>query len=353
MAKIKMINSNIYINDIQKSLAQVPGIIDLYNKKVLITGATGMIGSALVDALVFINNRDNANITIFASSRSEEKIIKRFGSHLTDRAVYFMPFKDIIKNDNGNVFDYIIHTAAPANPKEYSIRPVETINSIINSTNALLELSLNNKNTKFLYVSSSEVYGVKATSESYKEDEYGYVDILNSRSCYPIAKRAAETLCSSYCKEYGVFATVVRPGHIYGPTMTAQDNRVAADFVRLALDNKDIILKSKGEQIRSHCYVTDCVSAILTVLINGKSGKAYNISNACSISTIKEYAECVCSLTGRQLLFDLPSDQEREAFNPMNNASLDATQLEELGWKGIIDLNTGLDHTIKIIKEIE
>lgn len=337
-----------YLDDIRQASLSVSDIEELYGKCILITGATGMIGSALADFFIQLNRECGANIMICVSSRSEDKIKSRFEEYSNDEHLKYIPYGSLADSDIN--YDYVIHTAAPANPREYGSHPVETMVNIISGTDSVLKMCVRNSVRKVIYVSSSEVYGQKDGIEPYHENEYGYVDILKSRSCYPVAKRAAETLCASYIDEYGLQIIIVRPGHIYGPSMTDSDSRVAADFVRLAAAGKDIIMKSTGEQLRSHCYTVDCAAAILTALVKGESGQAYNISNENSLSTIREYAETVCKLTGVQLIFDLPSEKEKKAFNPMKNASLDGSLLEDLGWQGRFSLTTGIKHTVEAVK---
>lgn len=342
--------SDVYIEDLGLAIKQIPNLKSIFKKKVLVTGATGMVGSGVVDMLLQINRMLDAGIAAFASSRSKEKLESRFGSQLDDIQLKYVSYDSLLNNTVEEEFDFVIHAAAPANPKEYGQHPVETIDSIITGTSSMLRTSKRCGAKRFMYISSSEVYGIKEKDRPYEEKDYGFIDLLNSRSCYPMAKRAAETLCVSFSKEYEMPIAIARLGHIYGPTLTLEDNRVAADFVRLAVEGKDIVLKSKGEQKRSHCYIVDCASAILTILINGDNGAAYNISNPTSISTIKEYAECVCKHTGSKIIFDLPTTAEAQAFNPMQNASLSSDLLEGLGWKGLFDLETGVGHTVEILK---
>ena len=342
--------SDLYSEDLILAINQIPNLNELLGKRVLITGSTGMVGSGIVDMLLQMNRTFNAGVVISVSSRLKKKVENRFENLIDGKQLKFVSYDSLLDTDVEEQYDYVIHAAAPANPKEYGQHPFETINSIVAGTSSMLNVSKKSGAKRFLYISSSEVYGKKQTADPYKENDYGFVDLLNSRSCYPMSKRTAETLCISFSKEYDMPVVVARLGHIYGPTMTSGDNRVAADFVRLAIDGEDIVLKSKGDQKRSHCYVVDCASAILTILINGDNGKAYNISNPTSISTIKEYAECVCNNTDSKLTFDIPTEAEAQAFNPMQNASLNSEALEALGWKGCFDLNTGVKHTIEILK---
>lgn len=342
--------SEIYTEDLELAIKQIPNLKTIFRKKVLVTGATGMIGSGVVDMLLQVNQLFNADIVVFASSRTKDKIESRFKEQVDGIQLKYVSYDSLLNNAFEEQFDYVIHAAAPANPREYGQHPVETMDNILSGTSSILKTSRKCNASKLLYISSSEVYGIKREDRPYKENDYGFIDLLNSRSCYPMAKRSAETLCISFSKEYDMPVVIARLGHIYGPTMTSGDNRVAADFVRLALEDKDIVLKSKGDQKRSHCYIVDCAAAILSILINGENGNAYNISNPMSITTIKEYAECVCSHTNSKLTFDVPTNAEAQAFNPMQNASLSSDLLEGLGWKGLFDLNTGVEHTIKILK---
>ena len=199
---------------------------------------------------------------------------------------------------------------------------------------------------RVLYVSSSEVYGKKEGPEPYGERDYGFVDLLNPRACYPSAKRAAETLCAAYAQEYGVETVIVRPGHVYGPTATESDNRASSQFPRDVLAGKDIVMKSAGTQLRSYCYVLDCASAMAAVLTAGESGRAYNISNKNALVTIRQMAQAFADGAGRKLIFDDPTDAERRGYNLMDNSALDATALEALGWQGIFDLEAGVRATL-------
>ncbi len=329
-----------YLNDLKKIRAAVPELQRLKGAKVLVTGAGGLICSALVDFLVDLGAQ------VWAAGRNPEKLQSRFSHWQGREELHFLPY-DALEPLVWNVsFDYLIHGASNANPAAYSSQPVETMLANLTGTNNVLRYAKDHGGKRVLYLSSSEVYGKKEGKDPYHEQEYGFVDLLNPRACYPSSKRAAETLCAAYAAEYGVEAVIVRPGHVYGPTATAGDNRASSQFPRDVLAGKDIVMKSAGTQLRSYCYVLDCVSAMVMVLLQGESGKAYNISNRNSVVTIRQMAEAFADAAGRKLLFDNPTDAERRSYNLMDNSALNAESLENLGWHGLFDLESGVKATL-------
>ena len=326
-------------------------LLPLCGKKVLITGASGLICSVIVDVLMAANITFNSNIHLFLASRSEESISDRFAYYIEDPHIHFVQY-DALKPVNFDFHvEYIIHGASNAHPAAYQKYPVETLLANVNGVKELLDYARNASVKRILYISSSEVYGNKVKSTPYCEDDYGVVDILNPRAAYPSGKRAAETLCIAYCAEYGVDSVIVRPGHIYGPSITKSDNRATAQFIRNVLNGEDILLKSSGTQLRSYCYVTDCVTAILTVLLMGKTGNAYNISNRNSIVSIRQMAEAFATTGGCSVIFSGASNEERKSYNLMENSSLNAEKLESLGWNAKYSIEEGTERTIRFLKE--
>lgn len=343
-----MIYSKKYYDSFEKIIPQISNIELLKNKKILITGVTGMIGSAIVDFLLFLNNKQY-NITIYAAGRSYEKFLSRFEINNNDLLKYIE--YDSLKEINFDIdFDYIIYSSGIASPKDYSNHPVKTMNTSYLGLNNILKYCLTHACKKVIYVSSSEIYGINDKNSPLSENDYGFVDIINSRSSYPISRQACETLCSSYTSEFGINCSIVRLGHIYGPTMDANDERVSSLFIRLAHEKKDIVLKSSGSQVRSFCYVLDVVSAIIAVLINGKNVYPYNISNHNSNVSIKEFAECVARLSNVKIIYDLPTDNEKRSFNPMSNSTLDNKRLLDLEWNPIFSLDDGINDTLDALE---
>lgn len=247
--------------------------------------------------------------------------------------------------------DYIIHGASNASPDKYLSEPVDTMLANILGVHNLLNYGRRTGVEKFLYVSSSEVYGRLSHGNPLKENEYGPVDVLALRSAYPLGKQAAENLCIGYANQYGMHICIARPGHIYGPTAQDSDNRVSSAFARQAARGENIVMKSAGTQIRSYCHCIDCASAILMILTRGENKEAYNISNRNSVITIRQMATIIAECAGVELIMDLPSEAEKAAFNPMDNSSLNSEKLEHLGWSGYFDAHTGFDHTIKALKK--
>lgn len=338
-----------YWGDVAACIGSVPNIDKLYNKKILITGATGMLCSPVVDIISFLNREESAGIELIIAGRNRQRTFERFEGVLTEGETKFVEFDaNQVYKINAEA-DYIIHAASNADNGMFLKEPAETLFSNVAGVKSMLELNVKNKGSRLLYVSSSEVYGDQGsgfTGDPIKETDYGYIDILSSRSCYPSGKRAAETLCSCYINEFGADVVIARPGYIYGPTIKKSDKRASAAFTFDAAAGRDIVMKSAGEQRRSYCYMLDCATAILTILINGQCGEAYNISNRDSVVSIRDVADELAAASGVSVIFENPTDAEKKSYNPMKNSVLDSTKLEALGWNGRFGLKEGIEKTL-------
>lgn len=343
-------NSKTYREDILRALP-VLDVEQLKGKRILITGASGLIGSAVTDLLIGCNREQNAGITVYAAGRGTQKLSDRF-SHGLDFGLIPVAYDATKAIHFDFPVDYIIHGASNASPDKYVSEPVDTMLANVTGVNELLSFAAKTQAKKVVYISSSEVYGTLAHGNPLVEDAYGNVDILSVRSAYPMGKRAAETLCIGYASQYGVDVSIVRPGHIYGPTALASDNRVSSLFARQAAEGQDLVMKSAGTQIRSYCHCIDCATAILAVLTRGASMQAYNISNRESVITIRQMAQILAEHGGVSLIMDIPSAAEKAAFNPMDNSSLNSEKLEALGWTGCFDAQLGFAHTIAVLREL-
>jgi len=285
-------------------------------------------------------------VNIICSVRDLKKAKERFGYYL-DRENFSL-FEHNLKDKliTTNQIDYIIHLASGANPFEFTNHPVEVISDNFLGTYNLLEYARENKVERFMYVSSGEVYG-EAIDEStvFTEEYVGKVDSINPRSSYPISKKASEVLSVSYLKEYGVDSVILRPCHIYGPTMTETDSRVSSYLIRLGVNGEDLLLKSDGKTVRSNCYVVDAVSGLLYVLLLGKKGEAYNISSD-KESSILDFAENVSKVAGVKIIFDIDNKVEKRGRAVLSNKKLKA-----LGWREENNLVDGISKTINILSK--
>ncbi|MCL2096270.1 MAG: NAD-dependent epimerase/dehydratase family protein [Oscillospiraceae bacterium] len=346
-----MITENqLYINDLKSVMNEPLPWDKIDGSSVLITGANGLIASFFVDCLMYRNKTLNGNIEVFALCRNKEKSENRFKSYL-DNNSFNLIIQDVCEPLNLNVkFDYIIHAASNAHPMAFAAYPVETMRANILGSINLLEYAKKYNPEKFLFVSSTEIYGRNNSglNNGLKEEDCGYIDCANIRSAYPESKRASETLRVSYGKQYGINTVSVRPGYIYGPTIQDDNTRADAQFIKKAVDGENIVMKSAGNQLRSYCYVSDMVSAMLYVMLLGENGGAYNIANKNCAVTIREFAETAADIAGVKVVFENPGDIEKSGYSLIGNGVLDAGKLESLGWSAKVNLREGLKRTISI-----
>ena len=331
-----------YKDDIRQVISEDLPWDKLSGCNILITGATGLIGGCLVETLMLNPRRD---YRVYASGRNEERARQRFKEYADDGAFHFIKYDVMEPLDCDVEFDFIIHAASNGSPNFFAQKPVEVMKANLYGVANLLDYGLAHSMKRLLFVSSGEVYG-EGDGRVFTEDYSGYVDCMKSRSCYPSSKRAAETLCASYVAEYGADVVIARPCHTYGPHFTEQDNRVYAQFIRNVVRGEDIVMKSTGEQIRSWCYVVDCVSALLHILLKGECGEAYNIADANSNVSIRELAEIIAEIGGRRVVIDVPDADEKRGFNPVTKSVFSTERIEELGWKPNTNGKDGIISTI-------
>ena len=332
-----------YKDSIEKLVNELP--VD--RGSFLITGATGLIGSCLIDVLITANKK-GSSFKIYPLGRSKERIIKRFGNEVKPVE------QDItIPLDEEEKFDYIIHCASNADPKSYALQPVETILTNVIGSKNVLDCCKKHPNTRMLLTSTFEVYGSIDGVSSYREEMSGVIEQTVLRNGYPESKRCCELLLRSYVDEYNVNAVIVRLPSVYGPTMLKSDSKAHAQFIRNALNHENIVLKSKGEQRRTYCYVVDAVSGMFKVLFDGVKGEIYNISNEKSVASIADVAHACADITGTKVIFDMPDEIEAKGFSRSKDCILDNTKLKNLGWNAKFSLHDGLMETIGYLEEEE
>ena len=328
----------------RESISRIAFELPIKEGSFLITGATGLIGSCMIDVFAWANQNLNCCFRIYALGRSGEKLNKRF-AYCKDVVPVVQSIEEPLEIGGVN---YILHAASNADPRTYAQMPAETILTNVIGARNTLECAKNN-HARILLTSTFEVYG-KLDQDVYAEDDYGLIDENQIRSCYPESKRTSEILFRAYHDEYGVDSVIARLASIYGPTMLANDSKAHAQFLRNAINGENIVLKSKGEQKRTYCYVMDAVSGLLKVLFSGKSCEAYNVANDASIATIAELASCVAELAETKVVFDLPDEIESKGFSKPQNCVLETTKIKALGWQGKFSLKQGLKETMDILK---
>ena len=311
----------------------------------LITGATGLIGSSLIHCLLALDR----DIRIVAPVRNMQKAYAMFEEGTKSIELIDCDFLSFDYNTIGSV-DYIVHCAAPTSSKFFVDHPVETFDTIIKGTSVLLKYARNHPVKGFVYLSSLEVYGsISDDSQPITEDIQGYWDPMNVRSSYPVAKRAAENLCCSYAHQYGVPVNVARLTQTTGAGIAKDDNRVIAQFARLAAEGHDIILHTTGEAARPYCYTTDAVSAILYLLLRGKIGEAYNVANEKTYISARGMAEYLKEHFNPAINVRMELNNNM-GYAPVTKLCLSAEKLMALGWRPRYGLKEMFERLIQYLK---
>lgn len=243
----------------------------LAGKTIFITGGTGLIGSTVIDGLLYANNKYKLNVRIIALVRNLERAKGLFLSVNAGTSLSFIVGSVESLLEVQEKVDYIIHGASPTASLYFVQHPVATIQTAVKGTKNILELAKKNQMESVLYLSSMEMYGAPLTDELIQETQGCTLDSMTVRSCYPIAKRLCENLCASYASEYGVPGKVIRLAQTFGPGVSMNDGRVFAEFARDAMHKSDIELQTAGTSKRMYFYTADAATAILTVLLSGKT----------------------------------------------------------------------------------
>lgn len=320
-----------------------------FTGNVLVTGATGMIGSALVDLLLALNDAGKSHVRVTAMGRSEEHGRQRFAWCWARYDFTFLAHDVTQPFSTEATFEFIVHAASNAYPQAFAADPVGTMTANFSGVYNLLELARSVHTKRVLYVSSAEVYG-ELDKPKKAETDYGFVDPLKARSCYPNSKRAAETLCVAYSEQYGINTVIVRPGHVYGPTMTDSDNRAVSEFLRCAATGTPIVMRGTGNVIRSYTYVVDVATAILTVLHKGERATAYNIADDRVDVSIRQIAKYLAELGRVPWKQEIPADARKLGYTTITRQVLDASRLHDLGWECRTDIRTGLRETLEMLR---
>lgn len=349
------IHNKIYQSDI-KQIADLS--IDwsaFCGKTILLTGATGMIASVIIDILMYRNAKhasDEAGVHIIALSRNEEKAKARFGEYWDSKFFKYVSHDITQPLPELGKIDYILHAASNTHPRAYSTDPIGTITANVQGTYQLLEYASSHACERFLFFSSVEIYGENRNDvEKFDEKYMGYIDCNTMRAGYPESKRLGETLCHAFASQKGQGFVIGRFSRVYGPTMAADDSKAIAQFIKKAVSGEDIVLKSEGNQLFSYTYAVDAATAAVYLLLYGENANAYNVADKHSDITLKGLAQVLAKEAGTKVIFELPDKVEAAGYSAATKALLDSTKIELLGWSALTSIEYGLRKTVQILRE--
>ena len=364
---MSLTDSRIYLEDVRR-VAKLPlPWKELSGRHILISGATGMIGSTLIDVLMMRCGRQSGGCTVTALGRNEEKARSRFSEYLRDGRLRFVKCdindREDLRSALDGAFggedgargksDYVFHAASNTHPLAYVKDPIGTVTTNIIGLNNLLEYAADHGCRRFLFASSNEIYGEnRGDTELFDESYCGYIDCNTLRAGYPESKRAGEALCQAYIRQRGLDVVIPRFTRSFGPSLLPTDTKALSQFLHKAAAGEDIVLKSAGEQYYSYTYVCDAVSGLLTCLFRGACGEAYNIADVSCDVRLKDLALMLAEDAGTKVIFEIPDETEKAGYSTATKARLDSTKLQKLGWKAQFDLRTALAHTVGVLREL-
>lgn len=333
----------LYREDI-KNILSICGLESIRGKSFLITGATGMIGVMLTDTLMAMDD-----VKVIAVGRDKGKAEKRLGEYFGNPNFEFLEQDVCNPFPEGIAVDYIIPAAGNTHPLAYSHYPIETIMINVKGVEHALDLAARCGAT-VVYTSSGEVYGNALSNVVFKEDDNGKLNLSDARACYNESKRIAEALCQSYIAERGVNVKIGRFCRIFGPPMPENDSKCSTQFIKNALEGKDIVLKSEGNQYFSFMYIADAVAGLLNILLHGETGKAYNVSSEKTNIHLRELAQLCADCVGSHVVFDIPSVEERKGYSKAVNVIMSNERIKEIGFKPIYTMENAIRRTIEILR---
>ncbi len=321
----------------------------LRNKKFLVTGANGMLATYFIYFLMYLNDKENMNIKIYALSRNGNKMKEKFiqDDYRKDVILVTQDVCDEIKMEDN--IDYIMHMASSANPDTILKNPVGIIRANLIGTFNILNLASKN-NAEVIFTSTREIYGKMPEGVNLiRETDMGVLNCFEPRACYPESKRMAETILLSYNNQYGVKFKNLRIAHTYGPGMNINhDGRIMSDLISDLVNKRDIVLKSTGEAKRAFCYITDAISAMLYVITKGNVAEAYNIANETEEIAIKDLANLMVSLySDYKLKVKYEINNNPNAYTNFKRVGLDTAKIENLGWRPKVELREGIIKTVE------
>jgi len=325
---------------------------ELEGKKIVITGATGLLGSCMVRCLLSLYREKGIQLHVIAVIRDLQKAVAMFGEECKEITYYEYDFSSSEPFLPTNSADYLFHFAAPTASKDFIEKPVETMNTVYYGMQNVLSYAQKANLTSVVLASTLEVYGtVTDDSCPLTEEMQGYLNPMSARSSYPLAKRAAEALCHNYAKEYGTPVKVARLAQTFGAGVSKKDNRVFAQFARSVINNEDIILHTTGDLCRCYCYTMDAITAMLYVLLRGKDGEAYNVANEKTYISIRDMDEFVVKNFNPERTRVVIQPQEGLGYSPTTKLRLSAERIIQLGWEPYYGLKEMFNRLITSMKE--
>ena len=345
-------NNTLYIEDVDYVASLDLPWENISGKSILLSGATGLVGSFLVDVLLY----KNIGCKVYALGRNEQKAKKRFSKWADNSHFVFIPYdiNNSFKRDDIGAVDYVLHMASNTHPMQYSTDPIGTITTNIIGVQNMLDFAVEHHAIRFAFTSSNEIYGEnRGDVEFFDEDYCGYINSNTMRAGYPESKRCGEALCQAYKAQKGLDIVIPRPTRSYGPTMLMSDTKAISQFIKKGIAGEDIVLKSAGTQYYSYTYVADVVSGILTILLKGESGEAYNIADEHSDIMLKDLAAIIADINGKKVVFEIPDAVEAAGYSKATKARLDGRKLQALGWMPKYDIKSGIERTIRILKYLQ
>ena len=331
-------------SDISEVVTRIQNICqEMSGKTVLITGARGFLGRYFIEIFKQLNSK---HLTSPVHVIALDNLItsgKYAEQSIDDSNIQFIEH-DVTKPFSfDKEIHYVIHAAGIASPQYYQKYPLETLDVAITGTKNMLQLA-KQKNAKFTFFSSSEIYGNPDMQNIPTKEEYwGNVSSLGPRACYDESKRVGETLCYIFNQQFGVKTNIVRPFNFYGPGMQEKDYRVLPNFASRIKAKKPLMIYGHGDQTRTFCYITDALTGLLQVILSGAPNEVYNIGNPEPEISVIHLAEIINKILDYNIHYKVIDYPDNYPANEPNRRCPDIRKAQEhLGYNPQVKLEDGL-----------